>query len=119
MPETKQVVGNQAGVARERRAYQRKPPRGRCLVKLYRGSLGLGKNLAVELLDLSLGGAKLRVAESFRTGEEVTLELLGQGHLRPVKSLAHVVWCRQDSASYTIGVTFEKLLSYADFLHVT
>jgi len=103
----------------ERRAYQRKPPRGRCQVTLFRGTLGLGRNLALELLDISLSGARIRVAESLRPGEEVQLLLLGQGHLRPVKVLARVIWCRSDGRTAIVGVCFDKVLPYPDFLHIT
>jgi hypothetical protein len=89
------------------------------VVKLFRGTLGLGRNLALELVDVSLSGAKLRVAEQFRPGEEVTVELLGQGHLRPVRLLALVVWCQPAPPAFRIGITFEKVLSYSDFLHLT
>ncbi len=104
---------------RDRRAYQRKPPRGRCQVKLFRGTLGLGRNLALELLDVSLSGARIRVEEKLRPGEDVQLHLLGQGHLRPVKILAKVVWCRAEAEGAVVGVHFDKMLAYLDFLHIT
>ncbi|GBD35827.1 hypothetical protein HRbin36_00942 [bacterium HR36] len=119
--ETKSVPEREGSgqAPRERRAHQRKPPRGRCIVKLFRGTLGLGQNLALELVDVSLSGAKLRLSQNLRPGEEVTVELLGQGHLRPVKSLARVIWCRPADQGFLTGLTFEKPLSYADFLHLT
>ncbi|MCS7015588.1 MAG: PilZ domain-containing protein [Gemmatales bacterium] len=121
MAQAQSVPGQQAASPseRERRGHQRKPPRGRCVVHLFRGTFGLGRNLALELLDISLSGAKLRVSERFRPGEEVTLQFLGQGHLRPVKTLARVVWCRPENSAHILGVSFEKLLPYSDFLHIT
>ncbi|MCS7167820.1 MAG: PilZ domain-containing protein [Gemmatales bacterium] len=105
--------------SRERRGHLRKAPRGRCVVHLFRGTFGLGRNVALELLDVSLSGIKLRLSEPLRVGEEVTLQLLGQGHLRPVKTVARVIWCRPEHATYVAGLAFEKLLTYADFLHIT
>lgn len=121
MTDTRPLAPGQMAASdrRERRAHQRKSPRGRCIAKLFRGTLGLGPNLALELLDISLSGARLRIVENLRPGEQVTLYLLGQGHLRPVKVLGHVVWCRPDDPVYICGLTFEKFLAYADFLHIT
>jgi len=103
-----------------RRACVRREPRGRFKVWCRKGSTGLGPNLALDLLDVSQTGACLVVREPLEPGQEVHIALLGQGHLRPVVTLADIIRCKSlPDGHYEIGVRFRKLLRYADLQHLT
>src|SRR5205809_965252 len=57
-----------------------------------KGALGLGANIALALLDVSETGARLRVKEALRPGQEVEVSLQGPGGGRETKMLGQVVW---------------------------
>src|SRR5438128_2163012 len=54
-----------------RRHSRRQPPKGSVRAFCRKGTLGLGPNIAVRLLDLSEGGAQLVVSEELQPGQEV------------------------------------------------
>jgi Tfp pilus assembly protein PilZ len=89
----------------------------------YRGSTDLGANLAVSLLDVSETGALLVLRAYLEAGQEVTLLLEGQGHLRPIRLLGKVAWCtpqteKTPSETFRAGIVFDKHLTWADLMHL-
>jgi hypothetical protein len=102
------------GTANRRRTFRRRP-RKITKVACFKGALGLGPNLALDLLDVSERGVRLRVKEPLELHQQVEVHLTGLGHRRPVKVPAAVVWCVEAAdGSYCIGAHFEKGLPYAD-----
>jgi hypothetical protein len=105
-------------VAANRRAGRRLPPRARVKVTCRKGSLDLGPNLAVTLLDISQSGARLVVRGELAVRQEVFLTLEGAASGRQARRLAEVVWCVPvaDGAS-CVGLRLQKPLPYADLDH--
>lgn len=104
----------------ERRLSRRRLPRGSVRAYLRLGSLDLGPDLALSLLDLSEGGAALVVKEAVERGREVSVGLEGQSHSRPIVRVGNVVWSRPAAdGAYLIGVGFQKGLPYKDYIDLT
>jgi hypothetical protein len=101
--------------SKNRRHSIRRRPRGATRVACFKGSMGLGTNLALELLDVSETGVRLRVREPLDLKQELQVELTGLVHRRPVKLAAAVIWCVPAAdGSYCVGARFSKYLRYAD-----
>jgi Tfp pilus assembly protein PilZ len=80
----------------------------------------LGRNLAVSLVNASEGGLSLVVSEALVKGEMVTMIVEALGHLRPVKLIGKIAWCRPASeGQFRIGVELEKGLSGRDLMQLT
>jgi hypothetical protein len=92
---------------------RRTPAKNCCRATCRRGSLGLGLNLALAILDVSETGIRLRVREALPPGQAIEVGLEGLGHARPVGLAAQVVWCvAAAEGDYCIGAHFERPLSY-------
>ncbi len=79
------------------------------------GKMGLGPNIANQILDISETGARLRVREECEQSQEVELELAGPSHRKPVCIKGEVVWCiRTQDGDYCIGVQFCGCLPFKD-----
>jgi hypothetical protein len=62
---------------------------------------------------VSTDGARLMVATQLGRGDEVTLQMEGLWHQRPIKVQAHVRWCEPlADGTFCVGVHFEKTLPY-------
>lgn len=106
---------------RNRRLDRRRPPRGRVRVVCQRGSLELGANLALALLDLSETGALLLIKEALEKGREVSLALEQVGTGRTFKRVGIVAWSAPlpDGKSFRAGVAFQKRLEYREIRELT
>lgn len=97
-----------------RKALRRKVQRS-SKVFLYRGSLGLGPNLAVALLDVCEGGAQALLRVELASGQEVEVNLQGLGHRRPYKVAGKVAWCRSEGEQgWRVGIEFSKNVPYRE-----
>jgi hypothetical protein len=104
----------QLAVANGRRA-RRQPPRNSTKVSYFKGSMGLGPNQAVEVLDISESGVGLLVKSAFKKGQELEIILESLGHRRPVCIKAEVAWCVEiTECKYCLGAKFLRPLNYAD-----
>jgi hypothetical protein len=101
-----------------RRLRRKKAKRGTALT-CRRGNLGLGKDLAISVQDISEDGARLLVKEEISPGTEVEITMTGVGANKRVTTLATVAWCKVESKSFSIGVRFRDRLPYVDFFHLT
>ena len=102
-----------SSVNTNRRRARRQPSKNSTKVTCHKGAWGLGPNLARRLLDVSTDGARLVVATPLGRGDEVTLQMEGLWHPRPIKVQAHVCWCEAlADGNHCIGVHFEKTLAY-------
>ena len=106
--------------AKNRRRAIRRSPRRATKITCLKGVMGLGPNLALQLLDVAECGVRLVVKQEILKGQEVELTLQGMGHPRPLKLNAEVVWCVPTAEkTYCIGARFRKNLSYADLQQLT
>jgi hypothetical protein len=81
-----------------------------------RNWLGLGPNIAIQILDISESGIRLLLREPMETGKEFEVTLEGPGS-RPNRHLAQVVWCvALPDGSYVVGAKWEKYLPYPELL---
>jgi hypothetical protein len=97
-----------------RRLAPRRPPKRSSKITCRKGLLGLGPNLAVELLDLSSGGVRLVVKGSFKKGDEVEVGLMAPGALREVVRKGQVAWSVPTTEDRCcVGICFDKYLEYA------
>lgn len=102
---------------RNHRLCRRRPPRSGVRVECRRGALGLGPNLAAGLLDVSEGGAGVRLTAPAGIGEEVEVVLARPGGGRPVRGLGDVRWCQPAAdGTYRAGVRLRRRLTHADLL---
>jgi hypothetical protein len=84
-----------------------------------KGTLGLGKNIALSTLDVSEVGAHLIVKEELKLGQdvEVTLE---SAVTMPIKRVGKVVRCEiKKDGSYSIGIRFDRFLPYSAWQSMT
>lgn len=103
----------------DRRRLRRKSVKRGTGLTCRKGALGLGKDLAVALQDLSEEGARLLVKEEFPVGAEVEITLSGVGVQKRIVALATVIWCKAETQHFSIGVRFRDRLSYVDFFNLT
>lgn len=103
----------------DHRRLRRKPAKRGTGVSCRKGTLGLGKDLAVAVLDVSEEGARLLVKEEVAVGVEVEITLIGVGVNKRVVRVGVVVWCKPESTNFSIGVKFRDRMSYVDFFNLT
>ena len=97
-----------------RRLSKRRGVKRSSKISCRKGILGLGRDLAVRLLDLSETGVRLVIKEILRKGEEVEIGLLPIGGSREVIRKGQVAWAVATAeGECCIGVAFEKRLDYA------
>jgi hypothetical protein len=102
-----------------RRLSQRRHPKRSTKPYCYPNALGLGRNIALAVLDVSETGARLMVREALEPGREVEVGLEGLGHRRPVKCTGRVIWSLETAeGTYCVGIHFQRALPYADLLQL-
>lgn len=85
-----------------------------------KGTLDLGANLAVKLLDISESGLRLLVKSDLQPGDEVSLNLEGPLHLRPLTCVGKVVWAVPTAdGQCCIGIRLDKFIKYQDLQKLT
>jgi hypothetical protein len=108
MPQVPSLSKNRRGAVRRR-------PKRASKVFCYKGTFGLGRNLALELLDISESGIRLRIKEGLPEGQVVEIQLLGLAQRVPVKMVGTVMWSvAAADGSHCIGARFDKSLRYGD-----
>jgi CheY-like chemotaxis protein len=105
---------------RERRTNQRRTPRKAVKVQCLKGTHGLGSNLAMELQDLSVGGAAVVLKSPLEKGQEVEFVIIAPGHPAEIKRLAEVAWLQPgDKKGYRVGLKFRRRLNFAQVMALT
>jgi hypothetical protein len=101
--------------ARNRRLSQRRRAKNGVKLTVYRGSMGLGPNIGLDILDLSDTGIRMLVRVQLKLKEEIVVELLGVGQGRPIKLPSQIAWS-VDAADgvYCVGASFQHRLRYSD-----
>jgi hypothetical protein len=99
---------------RNRRLSPRRSAKSGTKVECRKGTMGLGPNLAVGLLDVSESGARLLLKVALEPNQEVELVLLAVGQVREVKMPGRIVWCvAAADGRYCVGVQLQKRLGYS------
>jgi hypothetical protein len=98
---------------RNRRAFLRRTSKRSSKATCRKGTLGLGPDIAVRVLDLSEGGIRLLVKTPLKMGQDVEVGLLAPGGIREVLRKGKVVWVVPTAeGECCVGVQFEKHLDY-------
>jgi len=85
-----------------------------------RGSLDLGPNIGVGLLDLSETGVRLVLREQVLLHHEVSVTLEGPHSRQPLKRIGRVMWCLETAEkNFVAGVQFDKRLPYGEWTRMT
>ncbi len=99
----------------ERRQSARFLPREGVTVVCRRGTLGLGRDLALSLLDVSDVGARLALGDLLSRGDVVEVGLAAPDWPGPIARVGVVVWSKEaDDGSCQIGVVFSRGLAASE-----
>ena len=77
----------------DRRQNDRRPGRPGSRVEVRRGLLGMSPDVALKLVDVSEGGAQVRLKCGLRPGEQVEVALWPPADVQSVRGPAVVCWC--------------------------
>lgn len=84
------------------------------------GSLGLGPNRALRVVDVSVDGVCILVSVALNKGDLIEVTLTPSGVGRPIVRSAVVAWCSaQEGNKYEIGAKFQTPLTYTDVFYMT
>jgi len=101
--------------ARNRRLSRRLGARRGIKATCRHGSLDLGKDIALSVLDVSEDGIRLLLRETVKVKQEVYLALTSAGSPRPLKRLGNVAWVVPSAdGTFCAGVQLQKRLAYAE-----
>jgi PilZ domain len=104
----------------ERRLVDRRPPRPGARVELRRGGLGLGTDLAAELIDVSCGGVKLVLRGAVCRGDTVQVSLAPPKRTWEYRGTAEVCWCVTGlDDRFQAGIQFRRPLTDRDVAEIT
>lgn len=105
--------------AADNRRMQRRTARPGTTVECRKGTLGLGPDIAVEMLDFSADGVLMSIREAVAIGDEIELSITAPGFSRPTVLEATAVRCiPQAGGGYCMAAQFRSPLSYADMYHL-
>jgi hypothetical protein len=105
---------------RHHRRTRRQAARPSSKVYCYLGPLGLGRNYALNLVNLSEEGACIVTRALLQVNQVLELNLESLQHRRPVRILGEVVWSRSlGDGTFTAGVRFERTLPWQDVQSLT
>lgn len=97
-----------------RRLYARRPIAG-VEVLCYRTSVSAApqvrRNIGKDILDISPGGARVRILERLQKGDQITLELKERESGEAFRARGEVRWCAQDAAGqlFVGGLQFNEV----------
>jgi hypothetical protein len=105
----------EAAAARNRRLCPRFPATGCNRFECRAGTLGLGPDLCLAVLDLSETGAGVILRSAVPDGQEVEVVMSAAGMNKPLKRLAKVVWSQPlEGNGVRAGLQFERRLPFAE-----
>lgn len=117
--ESDEMVMSTATRETDRRLHRRRPPKRAVRVTCQLGSLGLGPNVAVSVVDLSEAAARLAVKTTMPAGQEVEVNFAEPGLGRPIRRMAVVVWCAErEDGTWSAAVRFDRRLEYSDLMRL-
>jgi hypothetical protein len=104
----------------DRRMSDRRRPRPGTRVDVRRGGLGLGPNIALELVDVSAGGAKVLVRGHVRRGDRVVVGVRPPTKGWEVRTQSEVCWCLvAKDGTALVGVRFQRPLTLGEVDELT
>jgi hypothetical protein len=99
----------------EQRLTRRRQARPGARVEYRRGLLGLGRDLAMALVDVSEDGLRLRLREQVKPGDEAELLISRPGGGKVMKAEAEVRWCSAaGDGTFLTGVRLRRRLAYRE-----
>jgi hypothetical protein len=99
-----------------RRLDRRANARASVKVVCRKGTLDLGANIAVAILDVSETGVRLIVKEPLAIDQELTVSLEPTHSRGADRRPGRVVWCVESTEQkFVVGVHFDKRLPYAEW----
>ena len=105
---------------RNRRITLRRRPKRTVKTTCRKGTLDLGLNLAVTVLDVSETGVRLVTKEALDVDQQVAVTLEGAHHKRPLRYTAKVVWCMETADhQFCVGLCLEKRLPYGELIRLS
>jgi hypothetical protein len=114
-PEDAPKPGSAQSLSNERRTNKRLPARSTVMIEIRKGVMGLGPNLALNLLDLSVDGAGVLMEGKLQVNDDVEILLSGHGIRSKVKRLAKVRWVTKlEPVHFVMGFKFEKPIPTSD-----
>jgi c-di-GMP-binding flagellar brake protein YcgR len=115
MPAQPEDASRSEPVRLERRENKRLPAQSSVAIEVRKGTMGLGLNLAVHLLDLSVDGAGVLMKGELQEKDEVEILLSGNGGRSTIKRIARVHWVTKlESGHFVVGFSFDKQIPFAD-----
>jgi len=110
------MTPSQQGIStnrRNQRRSRRQVAKGSTRAKAYSNALGLGRNIAAGVLDVSEGGARLILTEHLAEATEFQVIFESAGVVKPVKMVAIVVWSVEAAdGTFVVGTQFQKSMEY-------
>jgi hypothetical protein len=105
--------------SKNRRRSRRQQPKGSTRVTIYPNRMGLGKNIATQLLDVSETGIRAVVLCELAVASEVEINIDSPG-CEKLKLLAKIVWSVPTAdGHFVIGAEFGKAIRHADLHRLT
>jgi hypothetical protein len=100
------------GPGQDRRTQQRRPARPGVRAEVRRGSLGMGADFGLGLMDVSGDGLRVRLRAPVRTGEVVEMTLWSADGATRIRARGRVVWCRPATGiGFVAGVRLRRRLT--------
>jgi hypothetical protein len=99
----------------DRRLADRHPPRPGTRVEVRRGVLGQGPDVVIDLLDLTVSGAKIRIRGHLRRADRVAVKLIPPTGAWVADGTAVVHWCLLGAdGTLLAGIQFRRPLAICD-----
>ena len=85
-----------------------------------KGTLDLGGDIAMRVLDLGETGVRLVVGQQIETGQEVAVTLDAPNNIKPMRIVGDVVWSLETAErQFCVGVQFRKRIAFKDVMRLT
>lgn len=99
---------------KNQRRSRRQAPKSCTRIIAYSNAFGFGKNVALQILDVSETGIRLLVKRDLPVGLEFEIKLESAG-TNSVKTTATIVWSIQATdGQWVVGASFAKPINYRD-----
>jgi hypothetical protein len=95
----------------DRRTSDRRQARVGSRAEVRRGVLGMSPDLALKLVDVSEGGAQVRLVTALRPGEQVEVALWPPGDAQSIRGPAVICWCLPTpTGEFRVGLRLRRRL---------
>ncbi len=107
-------------LTKDHRLKRRKLARPSVKLSVRKGTMGLGKDIALEVINLTEDGIGFRAAAELLVGDEVEVTLTKPGQNRSLKFIADIRWSSEQLSeedewpTYVVGAKLRSRISYVD-----